>query len=358
MSSNQRPKYKGDTSHLPPMDGMPDLVGNIYYPYLPSPDLVKAVNLAIALERPLLLEGEPGCGKTCLAGAIAYEFTQQNFKEQKDEKGQPKWWPFYTWTIKSTSRARDGLYTFDAVARLRDAQLIASVGGDFERLKACYDEKEIEQLEVQLKDPKRRGYREFGRLGTALMSEMPKDQEWKLDYPPVVLIDEIDKADSDFANDLLLEIEEWRFEIPETGEKIGPPKHKPIVLITSNREKPLPEPFLRRCLYFFVPFPEERLREIIERRFGSLTQEKQEVVNLAIQRFSEIQALLENQPGERSPGVSEFLLFLAALLDYPTVENAINDLQQLADQLPLLGILLKNRDVQDLYRREFPVDDE
>jgi MoxR-like ATPase len=343
---NNRLQYKGSDKHLPPLKGDSDPEGRKYYPYLPADaDLIKAVNLAIALERPLLLEGEPGCGKTCLAGAIAYEFKRQHLSEKE-------WWPFYTWTIKSDSRAREGLYTFDAVARLRDAQLIASVGGDKDRLKDFYEPKEIEDLIKKIKDPTRKGYRDFGPLGEALR------QEWKADYRPIVLIDEIDKADSDFANDLLLELEEWRFEIPETGETIKPPEHKPIVLITSNRERPLPEPFLRRCLYYYVSFPEDRLRDIIALRFGELKKGKEALVDLAVERFYEIRELLENQPGGRAPGTSEFLLFLGSLLSYPNPEDGIAELHKLADQSPLLGTLLKTQEAQDLYRREFPTDDE
>jgi MoxR-like ATPase len=339
-------QYKGSDEHLPPIKGVSDPEGRKYYPYLPADaDLIKAVNLAIALERPLLLEGEPGCGKTCLAGAIAYEFKRQHL-------GDKEWWPFYTWTIKSDSRAREGLYTFDAVARLRDAQLIASVGGDKKRLKDFYNPKEIEELIAKIKDPTRKGYRQFGPLGEALR------QEWKEDHRPIVLIDEIDKADSDFANDLLLELEEWRFEIPETGEKFKSPEHKPIVLITSNRERPLPEPFLRRCLYYYVSFPEARLRDIIALRFGELKKGEEALVELAVERFYEIRELLENQPGGRAPGTSEFLLFLGALLSYPNQEAVIADLNQLANQLPLLGTLLKTQEAQELYRREFSKDDE
>lgn len=350
---DQSLKYTGNPKQLPPQGGIADPEGRMYYPYLPvDANLIAAVNLAIALDRPLLLEGEPGCGKTCLAGAIAYEFKQQYLKDKS------QWWPFYTWTIKSDSRARDGLYTFDAVARLRDAQLIASIGGDKERLKDFYgpdepdEPDEIEELLKKIKDPTRKGYRQFGPLGEALR------QKWKADYRPIVLIDEIDKADSDFANDLLLELEEWRFEIPETREKFNPPQHKPIVLITSNRERPLPEPFLRRCLYYYVSFPEDRLSEIITLRFGELKKGKDALVDLAVQRFYEIRELLENQPGGRAPGTSEFLLFLRALLSYPNQSDGIDELNKLANQSPLLGTLLKTQDAQDLYRREFPTDDE
>ena len=117
MSKQPTPKYTGIPQ--PPKNGVKDSKGRLYLPYLPSEDLKEAVNLAIALQRPLLLEGEPGCGKTRLAGAVAYEFTQDL---RKDQQAQQQWWNYYIWNIKSTDRARDGLYTYDAVARLRDAQ--------------------------------------------------------------------------------------------------------------------------------------------------------------------------------------------------------------------------------------------
>jgi MoxR-like ATPase len=167
------------------------------------------------------------------------------------------------------------------------------------------------------------------------------------------LIDEIDKADSDFANDLLLELEELRFEVPETRESFPTPKQKPIIFITSNREKPLPEPFLRRCLYFFVDFPsEERLRDILNKRFGQQVIEKQELVDKAITRFQNIRQLLENVPGSRPPGTSEFIEFLTALLNKTDVKKALEDLDDLSKRLPMLGTLLKTKQDQNLYQNQ------
>lgn len=343
MSNKQPPsadlKYQYTGESQPPKDGVRDANQRIYYPYLPSGDLIEAVNLAIALERPLLLEGEPGCGKTRLAAAVVYEFTDKHLQGQTNEKGEKKWWDYYIWNIKSTTRARDGLYTYDAVARLRDAQLM---GTQPQQLEEFLGKEETDRLKQRLQDKK--NYREFGALGQALQ-EHP--------YRPILLIDEIDKADSDFANDLLLELEELRFEIPETRESFPTPKHKPIIFITSNREKPLPEPFLRRCLYFFVNFPDStRLENIIDKRFGQLAEEKETLVKKAVNRFYEIRQLLKNIPGSRPPGTSEFIEFLTALLNREDVEQALKDLENLSKRSPLLGTLLKTQQDQESYQKK------
>ena len=344
-------RYSGDDDVQPPKpgrEGVKDPAGRIYYSYIPSEDLREVVNLAIKLQRPLLLEGEPGCGKTRLAGALAYELSCAHLKASVDEERKlNKIWPYYIWNVKSVSRARDGLYRYDAVARLRDAQL---VGSDPKQLKGLLGEEESKELGKRLKDKTK--YREFGPLGNALQH---KDQR------PVLLIDEIDKADSDFCNDLLLELDELRFEVPETGEKIPKPSaddqpktiwQKPIIIITSNREKPLPEPFLRRCLYFYVDFPvEARLREIVNRRFGGLKQGQDKVVTAALERFYELRDWLEQQPGSRAPGTSEFLEFLTVLLDKPVAE-AREDIENLGERLPLLGTLLKSQETQKLVRKQ------
>jgi len=351
-------RYTGEDQYQPAQteEGVTDPNGRLYFPYIPSPDLVEVVNLAIALKRPLLLEGEPGCGKTRLAGAVAYEFTQKYLRPPgdaaNDETGKgvtdkDSWWPYYIWNVKSRSRARDGLYQFDAVARLRDAQL---VGSDPGRLETFLTRDESEKLKRRLRN--RKEYREFGPLGEALRQEK---------YRPIVLIDEIDKADSDFPNDLLLELDELRFEIPETGERIPDPKKtavKPIIIITSNREKPLPGPFLRRCLYFYLTFPEpSQLIEIISKRFGKLEQNQAQLVEEAVEHFYEVKDLLKGQPGSRPPGTSEFLEFLGALLKQPA-EKSHDDLQQLGKRLPLLGALLKTKSDQELYHARFGFGDD
>jgi len=344
-STKMNYEYTGEDRYQP-TEEVSDLLGRKYYPYLPSPALKKAVNLAIALERPLLLEGEPGCGKTRLANAIAYEFTQKNLRKQKPiGKQKPQkdeeapWWNFYIWNVKSTTRARDGFYTYDAVGRLRDAQLI---GSDPERLQQYLKPLEVSQLKDRLGDKSR--YLTFGKFGAALREQT---------YRPILLIDEIDKADSDFPNDLLLELDELRFEIPETGDAFKPPTHKPIILITSNREKPLPEPFLRRCLYFYVPFPDaDHLHQIIQKRFGKLASDKAAVVTLAVEKFEAIRTLLKQQPGSRPPGTSEFLEFLTALIqEQKPIDEAIAELENLAHELQLgiLGTLIKTKADQHLY---------
>jgi MoxR-like ATPase len=359
MSESTTPNYSGDNQFQPPSKGDEDKKGRFYYPYIPSDDLKEAVNLAIALERPLLLEGDPGCGKTCLAGAIAYEFTQHYLRGGSAKSKSSKSWPFYIWNVKSTSRAREGLYTFDAVTRLRDTQIVGAIP----RQNRESISEELEELGEEIKNSidrlnDKKKYREFGPLGNALRHEQLPEDAWHKDLRPVVLIDEIDKADSDFANDLLLELQDYRFEIPETGEAIKPPKCKPIILITSNRERPLPEPFLRRCIYFYVEFPgTEGLRNIIEKRFSQEAIHKEGLVSKAIERFQEIRDLLDKRPGSRPPGTSEFLEFLSALLNKEPKE-ALKDLDSLSKRLPLLGILLKTQTDQKFYQDQYPSRDE
>ncbi|MEM9088956.1 MAG: MoxR family ATPase, partial [Cyanobacteria bacterium P01_F01_bin.53] len=201
------------TGTVQPSPGEHDLnTDRLLTPYLPSEALVESVNLAIFLQRPLLIKGEPGCGKTRLAQAVAYELGL----------------PLETWYVKSTSRAQDGLYVYDTVARLRDAQLSSSLGiDDLTRVKTAG------------------AYIRWGPLGRAFQNKQKT----------VVLIDEIDKADIDFPNDLLLEIDELRFTVEETESEVRA-SIPPIVLITSNDEKDLPDAFLRRCLFHYLEFPE------------------------------------------------------------------------------------------------------
>ncbi len=195
-------------------------------PYIAPDELIDAVNLAIFLRRPLLLEGEAGCGKTRLAIAVAYELGL----------------PFYRWDIRSTTKAQEGLYEYDAILRLHDVQ--------------------IQKLEPNnLRNPSNpQDYRTFGAIGQAFRLQ---------NCPAVVLIDEIDKADIDFPNDLLTVLDEpWEFKIRETGETITAKSNcQPIVIITSNKEKGnLPAPFLRRCIYYYVKFPNNpsELQKIVD----------------------------------------------------------------------------------------------
>ncbi|MEM9446971.1 MAG: MoxR family ATPase [Cyanobacteria bacterium P01_E01_bin.6] len=342
--------YTGD--YRPPFeDGkepLRDHKGREYFPYLPEPGLKKALNLAIALQRPLLLEGEPGCGKTRLAASLVYELTCKQLEgNPPDSKTNAEdWWNFYIWNVTSTSRAQDGLYTFDAVGRLRDAQLM---GTDPVRLQQYMGKLEAAALKKRMQDKTK--YLDFGPLGLAL-----KDQT----HRPVVLIDEIDKADSDFPNDLLLQLDELRFDIPELGEgeTVQPPeaRNKPIILITSNREKPLSEAFLRRCLYYYVPFPgDETLREIIKARFGEKYIDKKAVVDRALDKFNDVYQLLKNQPGSRPPGTSEVLEFVTALLQHQqTDDDTLTELDNLSGELHLLGTLIKTSADQERYIATYP----
>jgi MoxR-like ATPase len=256
-------------------------------PYVASPELKKAVNLAIYLKRPLLLEGDAGCGKTRLASAVAYELGL----------------PLYRWDVRSTTKAQDGLYEYDAILRLHDVQtqkvepvqLVAEVETDRD---------EDEKVNSNPANPK--DYREFGALGKAFRLE---------DCPAVVLIDEIDKADLDFPNDLLTVLDEpWEFRIKETKETITA-THKPIVIITSNKEKGnLPAPFLRRCLYHYVDFPNnpKQLQEIVEKHYQIRGEAlpPSDLVKTAVNRFLNVW----NEGGLfKKPGTSEFLDWLKAL---------------------------------------------
>jgi MoxR-like ATPase len=341
MSENYEFRYSGAEQYQP-QSQIEDPDKRKYFPYLPSDSLVKAVNLSIALERPLLLEGDPGCGKTRLASAIAYEFTLKYREQQTDTDASNRWWPYYVWNVKSTTRARDGLYSFDAVGRLRDAQLM---GVTPQLQDSVLTSAEIKTLKNRVQFSQT--YREFKALGKALRPD--PERLWTHELRPIVLIDEIDKADSDFPNDLLIELEEYRFEIPETGEEVvvGENQPKPIILITSNRERPLPDAFLRRCLYYRVRFPEaEGLARIIQRRFGRLSADKTKLVAQATERFYEIRGLLENPPQTRPPGTSEFIDFITALLQYPDLKQAKADLEDLSNQIHLLGTLVKNESDQ------------
>lgn len=303
-----------------PKPGDRNADGKMLYPYIPDDELKESVRLAIALNRPLLVMGDPGCGKTRLASAIAYELTQRN--SGKLRKLKAKEWPLYTWYIKSTSRARDGLYTYDAVARLRDAQL-ASSGLD-------------ERAKAQLLDPEQKAYIKYGPLGFALQSSLRA----------VVLIDEIDKAEIDFPNDLLLELDEQRFFVEEiqteVPEKPTPP---PIVIITSNNERPLPDAFLRRCIFHYVDAPDGTILErILVAHFGDRLPKALRPKILA--SYLEARGVSESAGGKQV-GTSELLDWVSALLLEP---DQIAD--RLKEDLPFKGLLFKTPEEKIRYRRQ------
>lgn len=286
-------------------------------PYVAADDLKTAVNLAIYLRRPLLLEGEAGCGKTRLAVAVAYELGL----------------PFYRWDIRSTTKAKEGLYEYDAILRLHDVQI--------------YDKTEKLPEDGDRNPQKPGDYIRLGAIGKA----------FDADRPAVVLIDEIDKAELDFPNDLLAVLDEpWAFDIRETGQvgdRAVRAKHKPIVIVTSNKEKGnLPAPFLRRCIYYYVKFPQDRLREIVAAHDERQTTEAQadgDAVSTAseqlIDRAIDLFLQLREQGLVKRPGTSEFLDWLRALayFQFPVEQLTL-------DTLPYRELLLKLR--QD-WQQEF-----
>jgi MoxR-like ATPase len=268
-------------------------------PYIADEELIEAVNLAIFLQRPLLIEGEAGCGKTRLAVALAYELGL----------------PFYRWDIRSTTKVQEGLYEYDAILRLHDVQT--------QNVTPSTNPKTGQPRNPQ--EPK--DYRELGALGKAFQSH---------DYPAVLLIDEIDKADVDFPNDLLSILEKpWKFFIRETGEEIqANPERLPIIIITSNKEKgSLPSPFLRRCLYHYVRFPNqpEELEKIVNAHYAQKQKTdkieipKSDLVTAAIAKFLKIR---EDKSLFKLPGTSEFLDWLAALHHFKSAPYSVAKLQE------------------------------
>lgn len=273
--------------------------GRVAMPYLPDPALVEAVNLSIFLERPLLVKGEPGCGKTQLAWSMKHELGL----------------PMEEWYIKSTSRARDGLYTYDTVGRLRDAQLAnQNIDSD---------------AKSRAQNP--HAYVRMGSLGKAFENHSRT----------IVLIDEIDKADIDFPNDLLLELDEKRFFIEETREEIRA-KHSPIVLITSNDERDLPDAFLRRCLFHYIEFPGgDRLSQIVRTIFPEAPPE---LVEEAVTTFLNLREQMGRSAGKKV-STSELIDWFRVLYQFPKSEP----LNKLDGKIPFSGVLLKRWDQHLTY---------
>jgi len=263
--------------------------------YVATDDLRIAVNASITLERPLLIKGEPGTGKTQLAYEVA------------DALGIP----LITWHVKSTTKAQQGLYEYDAVTRLRDSQL-----GD-----------------VRVKDVK--NYIKQGKLWEA----------FDTDTRPVLLIDEIDKADIEFPNDLLLELDRMEFFVYETGETIKA-RQRPVVMITSNNEKELPDAFLRRCFFHYIKFPErETMQKIVDVHFPNI---KQKLVAEALNIFYQIRDV----PGlKKKPSTSELLDWLKLLLNEDISPETLKERDPTKLIPPLHGALLKNEQDVHLFER-------
>ena len=263
--------------------------------YIATEDLKVAVNAAVTLERPLLVKGEPGTGKTVLAVEVAKAIGA----------------PLIEWHIKSTTKAHQGLYEYDAVARLRDGQLGEERARDV------------------------RNYIKRGKLWEAFTA----------DERPVLLIDEIDKADIEFPNDLLQELDRMEFYVYETGETVKAEK-RPIVIITSNNEKELPDAFLRRCFFHYIKFPDsETMTDIIEVYYPGI---KKRLVSDALKIFYEVREV----PGlKKKPSTSELLDWLKLLLSEDIPEDILSERDPRKAIPPLHGALLKNEQDVHLFER-------
>ncbi|GIK24211.1 MAG: ATPase AAA [Betaproteobacteria bacterium] len=266
--------------------------------YVATPDLMLAVNAAITLQRPLLVKGEPGTGKTMLAETVAEALGL----------------PLLQWHIKSTTKAQQGLYEYDAVSRLRDSQLGGEHGSRVHDIS---------------------NYIVKGVLWQAFSAETPT----------VILIDEIDKADIEFPNDLLRELDRMEFYVYETRELVRA-RHRPIVFITSNNEKELPDAFLRRCFFHYIKFPDkETMQSIIDVHFPGL---KKTLIREALEVFFELRDI----PGlKKKPSTSELLDWLKLLVAEDIPPEALRAKDQKAAIPPLHGALLKNEQDVHLFER-------
>src|SRR3954462_7540543 len=263
--------------------------------YVATRALIVAVNAAVTLARPLLIKGEPGTGKTVLAQEIAQSLGLR----------------LIPWHIKSTTKAQQGLYEYDAVSRLRDSQL-----GD-----------------ARVQDIS--NYIIRGKLWDAFTT----------DEPVVLLIDEIDKADIEFPNDLLLELDRMEFHVYETRETVAA-KQRPIVFITSNNEKELPDAFLRRCFFHYIRFPEaDTMQRIVDVHFPGI---RQELVAAALKSFYDVR----NLPGlKKKPSTSELLDWLKLLLAEDIPVAALQSKDEKVSIPPLIGALLKNEQDVTLFEK-------
>lgn len=258
--------------------------------YVASEDLMRSVNIAIALQKPLLIKGEPGTGKTMLAEAISKAL-------DKD---------LIIWNIKSTTKAQDGLYVYDVVQRLYDSQ---------------FGNEGVDDIAKYVK---------MGKLGEAFSSEKQV----------ILLIDEIDKADLEFPNDLLWELDKMEFYIPETKETVKA-QQRPIVIITSNAEKELPDAFLRRCIFHYIDFPnEDQMREIINVHFDKL---EDRLLDQVMETFYWIRELYNIQ---KKPSTSEVIDWIHAL----TLGGV--DPEEIRAKVPFAGVLLKKNEDIDTMKKQ------
>ncbi|MBQ6074936.1 MAG: MoxR family ATPase [Lachnospiraceae bacterium] len=258
--------------------------------YVASEELIQAVNIAMTLEKPLLIKGEPGTGKTMLAQAAADALERR----------------LIIWNIKSTTKAQDGLYVYDVVQRLYDSQF----GG-----------KAVDNIAQYIR---------LGKLGEAFSAE----------EPVILLIDEIDKADLEFPNDLLWELDRMEFHIPETGETIRA-RQRPVVIITSNAEKELPGAFLRRCIFHYIEFPDpEQMEKILRVHFDKLDDK-------LLQQSMEAFYYLRSLDGiEKKPSTSELVDWVRAL------QVSGIPVSRIRKEIPFAGVLLKkDKDIETMKRR-------